>query len=309
MRLDVELFSCDTRALAIVGPSGAGKTTLLERIVHGGPVVLDGRDFSRVPSHERGFGYVPQDGLLFPHLTVRDNLAFSPRARDVERVAASLGIAHLLERRPRTLSGGEARRVALGRALASQPKLLLLDEPFSGLDEPRRREAMALLAEIRDVPMILVSHRPDEVVGLTDFAVRLEAGRVVATGPSTAVLRAGETEVDNYFRGTVIAPGRVRVGDLELSAMVSGTGDVRLACYAHDILLATEMPRGLSARNVFWTTLSSLEPAGDAVLVTLSAPPLRVLVTSDAARAMDLAIGAKVVAILKATSIASMGAA
>jgi ABC-type molybdate transport system ATPase subunit len=123
--------------LAIVGPSGSGKSTLLDVIagIEPGRVMLDGEDLTHVPLHRRGVGYVMQDAPLFPHLSVRQNLSYGPRAEGIDEVAARLGIAHLLDRMPRHLSGGERRRVALARAIANRPRLLLLDEPFAGLDE------------------------------------------------------------------------------------------------------------------------------------------------------------------------------
>lgn len=312
--LDAAL-TCETDALAIVGPSGSGKSTLLEAIAGiepGARVVLDGRDESNTPLHERRVGYVSQDALLFPHLSVRQNLAYSPRAGNIDEAASALEISGLLDRKPATLSGGERRRAALARAIVSGPRLLLLDEPFSGLDEQRRREAMSLLGLVRrrfGLPMVLVSHLADEVIGLTDWAVRLESGRVTASGPSLTVLRGGEVNIDNVLVGRIVGPGRVDVGGVELFARVPPEGSARLACYAHDILLAVEEPRGISARNCFWTKIASVAPAGDAVLVTLDAPPLRVVVTSEAERALDLAPGKRVVAIIKATSLAYMGAA
>ena len=310
-------FACETGALGIVGPSGSGKSTLLDVLAgveSGGKVVLDGRDVSHVPLHRRRVGYVTQDALLFPHLSVRRNLEYGPGAKGVEDVAGALGIGDLLDRMPRNLSGGERRRVALARAVAVKPELLLLDEPFAGLDERRRREAMSLLDQIRrrfSLPMVLVSHLAEEVIALTDWSVRLEEGIVAAVGPSVSVLRAGETQIDNYFTGCVLGPGLVRVGHVDLHAMVpaEASGDVRLACYAHDVLLATGEPQGISARNCVWTMAAAVEPAGEAVLVTLSAPPVRALVTKEAAERLDLAVGKRLVAILKATSIAYLGAA
>ncbi len=310
-------FSCDAGSLGIVGPSGSGKSTLLDvlaSVESGGKVMIDGQDVSRIPLHRRHVGYVTQDPLLFPHLTVRRNLEYAPGADGVDDVATALGIVHLLDRMPRHLSGGERRRAALARAIASKPRLLLLDEPFAGLDERRRREAMSLLDQARRrfaLPMVLVSHFAEEVIALTDTAVRLEAGRVVASGTSASVLRAGETQIDNFFTGCVVSPSLVRVGHVELYAMVphDASGDVRLGCYAHDVLLATAEPQGISARNVHWTMVTAVEPAGDAVLVSLASPPVKALVTRDAAERLGLEVGRRLVAILKATSIAYLGPA
>jgi len=311
-------FACESRALAIVGPSGSGKSTLLDAIAgieRAGRVVLDGRDLSRLPLHRREVGYVTQEPLLFPHRSVRANLEYGPRARDVDATARALAIAHLLDRMPRHLSGGEKRRVALARALVGAPRVLLLDEPFGGLDETRRREAMSLLDAVRRahaIPMVLVSHLADEVIGLTDFAIRLEEGRITATGPSVSVLRAAERRVDNYFEGEVIAADRVLLdGGAELTVGLppDATGRVRLACYASDVLLASSPPANISARNVVPDRVGEVVAAGDALLVELTTLPLRALVTRAAAEALALRPGAAIVAILKATSITWLGRA
>jgi molybdate transport system ATP-binding protein len=194
----------------------------------------------------------------------------------------------------------------------ARPRLLLLDEPFAGLDEARAREARGLIDTVRrmfKVPMVLVSHRADEVVGLTDWAVRLEAGRVTASGPSASVLRATENGIDNFFTGTVIGPGRVRSGDVELRVLFAEEvrGDVRLACYAHDILLAVECPRGISARNVFPTRVVSIQSTPGAALVELASPHLRAVLTPEAVESLSLKPGMEVFAIIKAASIACLG--
>jgi molybdate transport system ATP-binding protein len=306
---------CEAEALGLVGPSGCGKSTLLDAVAGvepGARVVLDGVDCSRMSVEERAVGYVTQDALLFPHLTVRENLLYSPRAQGLGDVPEALGIARLLDRRPRSLSGGERRRAALARAILSRPRLLLLDEPFGGLDETRRREAMALLDQVRRsyrIPMILVSHLADEVIGLTDRAIRLEDGRVVARGTSASVLRASETGIDNYFTGTVVGPGKVRAGGVELAAALpeSASGELRLACYAHDVLLARGAPEGLSARNLLRTRISAIVPAGGSALVDLEGLPFRALLTADAVESLALKAGDEVHAVVKATSIACVG--
>ena len=162
-------LASDADVIGLVGPSGAGKSTLL-RVVAGlerraaghvsfaGEVWQDGAAF--VPAHQRGIGWVPQDGVLFPHLSVRDNLAYAARV-PIAPVAERLGVTALLDRRPRNLSGGERQRVALGRALCAAPRLLLLDEPFSALDRPLRARLAADVAEwarAHRVPILLVTH-------------------------------------------------------------------------------------------------------------------------------------------------------
>ena len=183
--LDV-ILDTDAGVLGLSGPSGSGKSTLLDVVAGfelGHTVFLDGESVGELPPELRKIGYVPQESHLFPHLDVRENLLFSPRALELEGIPEALGIAHLLGRYPRHLSGGERRRVALGRALVSRPRLLLLDEPFTGLDEARRQDVMGMLGEIRHthgLPMVLVSHRAEELRALADVMVRLEGGKVLS---------------------------------------------------------------------------------------------------------------------------------
>lgn len=199
------------RVTAIFGASGAGKTSLLETIAGlrrpaAGAVRLDGKALTdttgRVliaPEH-RAIGYVPQEGALFPHLSVRKNLLYGfankparPAGLTFEHVAAVLEIAPLTDRTIGTLSGGEKQRVALGRALLSAPRLLLLDEPLAGLDAPLRERLLPYLARVRDefaIPMLLVTHSPDDVVALCDDVLVLAAGQVTGRGKPVDLFRA-----------------------------------------------------------------------------------------------------------------------
>jgi molybdate/tungstate transport system ATP-binding protein len=181
----------------LMGRTGSGKTSLLEAVaglrpVTAGRVLLDGRDVTRLPPAARGVGYVPQDAALFQTLTVRDHLAFALAVRrapagQVERrvaeLAGWLGLGHLLDRRPAGLSGGEAQRVALGRALSFRPRFLLLDEPLSALDEETREQLVALLDGLRrtgDVTVLHVTHSRSEAERLGDVILTLEDGAVHA---------------------------------------------------------------------------------------------------------------------------------
>lgn len=196
-------FSSAGGVTALFGPSGAGKTSIVNmiaglmrpdrgRIAVGGEVLFDSATGTNLPPHRRRIGTVFQEGRLFPHLSVRQNLdygrwmcglAVDPAA--FAHVAALLDIAHLFERRPGRLSGGERQRVALGRALLMRPRLLLLDEPLASLDRARKLEILPYFARLRDeakVPMIYVSHQAGEIVRLASHVVRIENGRVLAVG-------------------------------------------------------------------------------------------------------------------------------
>jgi len=196
-------FEAAGGATALFGPSGAGKTTVVNMIAGllvpdrgsimlDNTVLFDAAGGINVPPHRRRIGYVFQEGRLFPHLSVRQNLDYGRRmsghqrdAGEFARIVALLDIGHLLERRPRMLSGGERQRIAVGRALLLRPRLLLLDEPLASLDTGHKREILPYLVRLRDesgVPMVYVSHTAGEVRRIATNVVRLDAGRVVARG-------------------------------------------------------------------------------------------------------------------------------
>jgi len=201
-RLEGISFSVPAGSYAVLmGKTGCGKTTLLEilcglRQPAGGRVFIGGRDVTELPPGERGIGYVPQDGAMFPTMTVREQIGFAlaVRRRPVEETAARvkelgehLGVAHLLDRLPQNLSGGERQRVALGRALAAKPSVLLLDEPLSALDEELRDDLATLLKRVQrelGITALHITHSRHEAAQLADVRLKLEAGRV-------ADLRAG----------------------------------------------------------------------------------------------------------------------
>jgi molybdate transport system ATP-binding protein len=195
----------DARAVALVGPSGAGKTSVLEAIAglrtpHDGRIALNGRvlfDHAagiHVAVRLRRIGYVPQDILLFPHLDVRSNIMYGHargRRSDLPRLLDLLELGPLLDRRVSSLSGGERQRVALARALHSGPDVLLLDEPLAAVDLARRARIIEALLRIRAdlrVPLVYVTHSPDEAVAVADVALAMDDGRVVAVGPPRDVL-------------------------------------------------------------------------------------------------------------------------
>jgi molybdate transport system ATP-binding protein len=200
----------DARALALFGPSGSGKTSALEavaglrtpcrgRIAVNGRVLVDTDEHVNMPVRHRQTGYVPQDILLFPHLNVRDNVTYGRRAGnrpDLTVLLDLLELEPLMNRRVGSLSGGERQRVAMARALYSRPEVLLLDEPLAAVDLPRRRRIVDALLGIRDqleVPLIYVTHLPEEALTVADWAVLIDNGRILAEGPPKETFESFES--------------------------------------------------------------------------------------------------------------------
>lgn len=197
---DVSLTIPTGRCAVLMGPSGSGKTTLMEalcglRTVDGGSIQLGGVDITRLRPGARGIGLVPQDTVLFPHLTVREHLAFGPRLHAWERpridervksLAEALGISALLDRKPKGLSGGEGKRVALGRAIAARPRLLCLDEALTGLDRETHENILLLVRDLvkgEELTTLYITHREEEVNELGDLVYRLVDGKLALLSP------------------------------------------------------------------------------------------------------------------------------
>jgi len=329
-------------ALGIFGASGSGKTTLLHALAglfrpERGRITVAGRPlFARpggihVPPEGRGLALVTQDALLFPHRSVRGNLAFAPGA--LERLAAPEGrrilevlrIGALLERRVEHLSGGERQRVALGRALLAAPRMLLLDEPTSALDAELSRDVLGLLMQIKQtlgVPMVFVTHRAAELLALADDCAVLDAGRIVAQGRPVEVLQrpralglASLVGVDNLLRVPVVAHDEA--GGVTLLGLGGGAtlaaplctaavgSPVEVGFYADEIILCLERPVGISARNALACAVVSSDRVGHEVLVGLTVGDftLRARITPAAARDLALAPGQRLVAVVKTSAI------
>ena len=331
-RLDVEARVADGEVVALLGPNGAGKTTFL-RVLAGlqplerGCVELAGRVLEdpargiRIPSAERAVGMVFQDHLLFPHLTALENVAFGLRARRVHartarrratRVLEHLGLADLAGRRPTELSGGQAQRVALARALATDPAMLLLDEPLASLDVEARQQVRAELRRRLAAfpgPVLLVTHDPVEAMTLADRLVILEAGRVVQDAvPSDVVSRprsawAARLVGTNLLHGRSVGK-RVHVGSgLVLHTATGVDGEVNVVVHPRAVALYRRPPHG-SPRNVVASQVLALDAQGDRVRVTLDGSVHLVAeVTAASAAELDLAAGGKVYAVVKASEL------
>ncbi len=348
--LDVS-FTCEPRqVLAIFGPSGSGKTTILRSIagLHhpaealvrvGSDTWCDSSTRIDVPVHRRAVGVVFQEYGLFPHLTALGNvmtaLGHLPRAERAARADALLRLVHLTthgDRRPSELSGGERQRVAVARALARDPAVLLLDEPFAAVDRTVRRHLQDEIDEIRhslDIPVVLVTHDFDDVLRLASHIVLLDRGRVLASGalqdltsrPDMPWLRSAvglgslweatvaRTLPDRRLAelavagGTLLAPGR------SLSAGMK----VRVRIPARDVILATEVPRGLSLHNALSGVVSAIEvdASADCAIVQMRVGDQQLLaeVTRDAVSRLGLAVGQPVHALIKSVSLELRGPA
>ena len=338
-----------TGVTALFGPSGSGKSTVLAAVAgllrpQSGRVALDGTplfDAARgvfVPPEHRRCGVVFQDSRLFPHLSVGTNLRYGLRRAPpgaggpgFAEVVDLLGIAPLLARRPGMLSGGERQRVALGRALLSRPRLLLMDEPLAALDATRKAEILPFLTRVRTalrLPVLYVTHALDEVDRLADHIVLLDQGRVLATGTVEALsvrtdlaLLAARRDAGAVLACTVLAhdPGRglTRLafpgGELAvpLAGAPVGTG-LRVRVRARDVAVATEAPRGLSVQNVLPAVLEAVEPGQPhEALLRLRAGSVVLLarVTADAVTRLGLVPGRTVWALVKSVAVGPGGQA
>ena len=341
--IDVKI-DCETSGIiAFFGRSGSGKTSLVSmlagllrpdagRIAVNGSLLFDSEQGIEVAPERRRLGYVFQEGRLFPHLSVRGNLAYGlkrapagERRIDFDQIVALLGIEALLGRRPHDLSGGEKQRVALGRALLANPRLLLMDEPLAALDQPRKEEILSFIERLRDelaIPIVYVSHAMGEIVRLADTLVLVSEGRVVALGPlheltsrldlrpltgryeAGAVLETRVAGHDEAFGLTELAfaGGRLRVPRIDLAP---GT-PLRVRVRARDVALALVPPSDTSFLNVLAGVVRDIgEETGPMVdvLLDLGGAPLWSRITARSRHDLNLVVGTPVHALVKAVAL------
>jgi molybdate transport system ATP-binding protein len=342
-------FSLDARfelptpgVVALFGRSGCGKSTLVNviaglldadagRVALDDIVLLDTERRLYVPPERRRIGYVFQDARLFPHLSVAANLRYGEKRAPAQRyvsldtVAGLLDLGSLMNRRTHQLSGGERQRVAIGRALLSQPSLLLLDEPLASLDAARRDEVLPYLETLRDqlnIPMVYVSHNFDEVLRLATYIVLMDSGTAIAQGGIGEMslnegLRSiiGADAVGAIVDGTVLgmdtSSGLIRVkvghGELKVQAANVAVGTkLRVQLLARDLIVATQAPRHLSVRNILAgvvTTVTGDDADSDLVAIDIGGTVIMARVTKAATRELALEPGLPAWALVKAVSL------
>lgn len=319
----------------VFGPSGSGKTSFVRavaglsrgargRVTLNGRTLLDSGAGVNLPAYARRIGYVFQEPRLFPHLSVAGNLTYgAPRGSDPGAVAEMLEISHLLARRPVALSGGEAARVSLGRALMRAPDLLILDEPLAALDQRLKSAILPCLARLRDearIPMLYVTHAFDEVLFMGTHLMLMRDGGLRRFGALEDVLSdpGAARDLGPRLAGAIL-PGRVQAraeglcavetpaGVIEVASDLAVGAQVRLRIMAQDVLLATTAPKGISALNVLPARVTALHPgAGPGVMVRLESGGQVILarVTKRSVARLSLAVGAQVFAVLKTVAVA-----
>lgn len=326
--VDASFVAPGGRTTALVGPNGSGKSTVLATIagVHrpqGADVVLDGRPLDRLPPHRRRVALLSQDPLLLPHLTSLDNVAFGPRAagrsrRDARQAAARwlerVGAAHLADRRADALSGGQAARVALARALAAEPDAVLLDEPLAALDVDAAPQVRHVLREVlRGRTAVVVTHDVVDAALLADHAVVIDDGAVVEQAPVRDLVTAPRSPFAarlagvNLVAGTLGAPGELVAegGALHGLPVEAARGTRAVATFRPETVAVHREPPGGSPRNVLPARVISVEPSGSAARLRASTDlgPLVADLTPAAVADLGLGPGEPVHLVVKAAAV------
>ena len=342
LQLDIDFAAPTPGVTVLFGPSGCGKSTVVMavagllhpdrgRITLDGAVLTDTVAGPSLPPERRRIGLVFQDARLFPHMPVLQNLRYgmrraAPGPIRLDDVVDLLGIGGLLARRPNTLSGGERQRVAIGRALLAQPVLLAMDEPLASLDAPRKAEILPFLGQLKSalkLPILYVTHAPEELASLADTVVLVEAGRVIAAGPLEDVIARSDLPLARRDDAGAVMTARVVGHDavrrltrlqaggvtLFVSLLDRPPGAVlRLVIPARDVILATAEPGPTSVHNSLPGHVRAVtEDAGAHIAlveVALDGATLLARVTPDAVQQLGLSVGRPVLALVKSMAIA-----
>lgn len=321
---------------AFLGASGSGKSTLLNcisgtlspdagEIVFGGETLYSSATGINLPPEKRRFGYVFQEGYLFPHLTVAQNIRYGQRkSRNSTTVIDLLEISGLLQRYPKQLSGGQRQRVAIARALAMEPRMLLMDEPLASLDSTLKARIIPHLHHVKDafdIPILYVTHAFSEVLALADEAFLLSDGKITATGEPHQLLTAPSampiaqlTGVENILSLPVMLSDKARgVTSLEIGSqqLIIPYTDADIgtllpvAIRAEDIIISLAPNLPISARNILRGTIQKLDVVGERTVVSIRVEthPLSVKITHEARAQLDLQVGLSVYCVIKANAI------
>jgi len=328
---DITLNVRQGEYFVILGPTGSGKTILLETVAglyqpKHGQIWLHDQEVTRLEPEKRGLGFVYQDHMLFPHLSVMDNIIFGMRQRgkskersknDVTWVVELLNISGLLKRKPDTLSGGERQKVAVARALAIEPSVILLDEPLSALDPDSKERVQQELRQIHqrlDLTVIHVTHDFEEAISLADRIAVMGNGQIMQIGTPEEIFRQPNSEfVARFAMAKNITRADVRdgedgrafayIGDTKIQVITELRGKLHLSLRPEDILVS-RAPFQSSARNSFQGTITTILDKGAILYVAVNVPPdLTCLVTRRSFEELELAKGGEVYVTFKASAV------
>lgn len=327
---DIDLNINEGEYFVVLGPTGAGKTLLLELLAgfydpDDGDIYRHGEKITRLPPQERGFSFVYQDYMLFPHMKVKENIAYGLKVngkkdidRKVRNIAAKVGISHLLKRRPMNLSGGERQRVSIARALVMEPDVLLLDEPFGSVDYRTAKKLRSIMKKLHrkfNCTTIQVTHDQEEAMILGDRIAVMRNGEIEQIGPPKEIMRKPVSRFVADFVGTEnIFQGRkckeedgtlieLKEGDINIHTTERVRGKVTVTIRPEDIILAEEKFES-SAQNVFTGTIKKITDRGNfhEVLIDVGLP-LIVYVTKQSVEELSLKRGKKVYIMFKASAV------
>lgn len=342
-QLDVDLQLPARGVTALFGHSGSGKTTLLRCIAglqrpNSGflqvrdQVWQDSRTGLFLPTHQRLLGYVFQEASLFPHLTARKNIDYGRKrskqaanTAELDAIIAMLGIGHLLDKIPAQLSGGERQRVGIARALALKPQVLLMDEPLAALDLKRKQEILPFLERLHrelDIPILYVTHSPQEVTQLADYLVVMAGGKVQAAGTLAATLSRIDSPLAEGKQASSIIEGRVQAYEdaFHLTHVAFNDGllyvpqpqalplgsPLRVRIYARDVSISLQAPQGCSTLNVLPATVMAVQAEANgfsSVALQCGTTPLLAHISQKSAHLLGLQAGMAVYAHIKATAV------
>jgi molybdopterin-binding protein len=332
---DVSFEVSNSQYFVLLGSTGVGKSVLLETIAglirpDAGRIFLDGKDITNEKMQKRKIALVFQNSTLFPHMTVYDNIAYPLRCRRngktqirqrVAELAEDFAISHLLKAKPHTLSGGESQRVSLARAVASEPRCLLLDEPLSSLDAKSRSQMRSLLRKINSkdqLQIVHVTHDYTEAVSLATHVAVMEAGTIAQAGTVEQIFQRPKSEfvarfvgIRNFFKGRLQEPHahgtntrRFTSGNLSFSVLTDNPGGPGFVCVRSEDVTISNKTSPTSARNNFEGTIVDIVPAGIGIEVIVDiGVEIAALITAESVKSLQLGCGKKVWVSFKATAV------